>query len=306
MSDWREIIAGAASDRQSGSWAIAKRAAAGLALAAGEGEPALREAIERLLAGQPAMAALWNLANAVAWAAIDAGAGAQAAADTAREFVRRGERNAQAIARHADGLLRLEAERAVTLSASSVVEAALRRWRGPVLVLESRPRLEGRDLARRLAGDGLRVSLAVDAAARVLLDAGDVVVLGADSVTPHGVSNKIGSWALAAAARERGRPVHALAGPEKWWPLPLPDTSEADRDAREVLPDPIPGVKVRNPYFEVVPFDLLSAVITPNGPLPARQVPAALASWRIHPWLQTLAGRHGDEEARATAAGASA
>ena len=77
------------------------------------------------------------------------------------------------------------------------------------------------------------MTLAVAAAARVVLADGDVVLLGADSVTPQGISNKSGSWALAAAAHERRLPVYALASVEKWWPEPLP--------AREVSEDSASG-----------------------------------------------------------------
>jgi hypothetical protein len=88
LNGWREIIAGTAGDRDSGSRAITRRAAEGLALAAGEGEAALRRAIDQLLQGQPSMAALRNLADDVAWAAQ--AAGREAAARVARAFVARG------------------------------------------------------------------------------------------------------------------------------------------------------------------------------------------------------------------------
>jgi translation initiation factor 2B subunit (eIF-2B alpha/beta/delta family) len=100
------------------------------------------------------------------------------------------------------------------------------------------------------------------------------------------VSNKVGSWSLAAAAHQRRLPVYALAGREKWWPAPLPDTGEAQRDASEVLPEPVERLEVRNPYFEIVPFGLLRGVVTPEVVASARQVRAVLAHWPIHPWLQ--------------------
>ncbi|MGH2355094.1 MAG: hypothetical protein ACRDJN_26085 [Chloroflexota bacterium] len=287
MDDWRARIAGAAAERDAGSWAVARRAAEGLALAAGQGEAALRTAIEQLLQGQPSMAALRNLANAVAWA-TDSG-DPRAAAAAAHDFVERGDTATRAIAEHAAALLHgHEARRAVTISASAAVEAALAVWRGPALVLESRPRLEGRALARRLAETGIATELAVDAATRPLLAPGDVVLLGADSVTPEGVTNKIGSAALAAAARERRLPVYALAGTEKWWPQALPEADEAARDPREVLPEPIPSIRVRNPYFEMVPFAQLTAVVTPDGPWPPRRVRAALTRWHVHPRLRQV------------------
>ncbi len=296
VASWRAIIAAAAGDRDSGSWAIARRAAGGLSLAAAQGEAALREAIGQLLAGQPAMAALWNLANAVAWAWAESDGAAErrveAVEQAARDYVARGDEAAGAISAQAAALLRAHgARRVVTLSWSSVVAGALSAWGGPALVLESRPRCEGRSLARALAAQGAGVTLAVDAAARVLLEHGDTILLGADAISPSGISNKIGSWMLAAGARDCRLPVYILAGSEKWWPWPLPEAAgEAQRDEREVLPEPVPGVAVRNPYFETVPFSLVTAVVTPEGPCAPRRVRARLARWRIHPWLRQIAG----------------
>src|SRR5581483_5923898 len=125
----------------------------------------------------------------------------------------------------------------------------------------------------------------------VLLEHGDTILLGADAISPSGISNKIGSWMLAAGARDCRLPVYILAGSEKWWPWPLPEAAgEAQRDEREVLPEPVPGVAVRNPYFETVPFSLVTAVLTPEGPCAPRRVRARLAQWRIHPWLRQIAG----------------
>jgi translation initiation factor eIF-2B subunit delta len=278
MTDWRTTLTAVSADRDAGSWAITWRAAPALAQAATEGPAVLREAIGDLLSGQPSMAAPRNLTNTAAWA-VERGADPVAAIWS---FIEQGEVANQVIARQAAALLG-PARRAVTVSASAAVEQALRSWRGPVLVLESRPRCEGRALAGRLAAAGLPVSLAVDAAGRTLLAAGDVVLLGADSVTPAGVSNKIGSWLLAAGAAERGLACYGLAGREKWWPAPLPDAGEVERDPREVLAAPIAGLTVHDPYFELVSWDRLTAIVAAEGPLSAATVLATLTDWPVHP-----------------------
>jgi translation initiation factor 2B subunit (eIF-2B alpha/beta/delta family) len=280
MTDWRTSLAAVSADHDAGSWAITRRAAPALAQAAIAGPAVLRAAIDQLLAGQPSMAAPRNLANTAAWA-VEQDADPAAAIQS---FIARGKASMPALARQTTTLLG-PAHRAVTLSASAAVERALLAWRGPVLVLESRPRGEGRALAGRLAAAGLPVSLAVDAAGRALLEAGDVVLLGADSVTPAGVSNKVGSWLLAAGAAECGLACYALAGREKWWPTPLPDAGEAARDPREVLAEPVAGLTVRNPYFEPVALERLTAIVTADGPLAPATVLAALDTWSVHPWL---------------------
>jgi hypothetical protein len=57
-----------------------------------------------------------------------------------------------------------------------------------------------------------------------------------------------------------------------------------------VLSQPILGLTIRNPYFEPVGLDYLTATITADGPLPAATILAELRDWSIHPWLLGQAG----------------
>uniref|UniRef100_A0A383WBQ4 Nudix hydrolase domain-containing protein n=1 Tax=Tetradesmus obliquus TaxID=3088 RepID=A0A383WBQ4_TETOB len=113
-----------------------------------------------------------------------------------------------------------------------------------VIVCESRPLCEGVSMARRLAAAGLNVTLITDAQAGVFVEQADVVLLGADAVTPDGVVNKVGSRLLALAAKAAGVPVVAVTECLKVSPGPvsaaaLPNTSlqegEEEKEASEVL-----------------------------------------------------------------------
>jgi hypothetical protein len=42
---------------------------------------------------------------------------------------------------------------------------------------------------------------------------------------------------------------------------------------------------VRNPYFEPVPFALLTLLIAADERYAPEQVRAALTQWQLHPWL---------------------
>jgi hypothetical protein len=90
-----------------------------------------------------------------------------------------------------------------------------------VIVCESRPLCEGVAMAQRLAAAGLHVALITDAQAGVFVEEADVVLLGADAVTPAGVVNKVGSKLLALAAKAAGVPVVAVTDSLKVSPGPV-------------------------------------------------------------------------------------
>ena len=135
-----------------------------------------------------------------------------------------------------------------------------------VLCFESRPMNEGRSLAEALAAAGVDVDYAVDAAAYSLVPTCDVVVIGADSIGDRGVVNKIGSASLAGAARATGVPLYALTDETKFLPPGFPQILGHDRPGDEVWAAP-PGVRVWNRYFEAVPLEHFTGVVTENGVL---------------------------------------
>ncbi|KAF8071226.1 SAD2 [Scenedesmus sp. PABB004] len=113
-----------------------------------------------------------------------------------------------------------------------------------VVVCEARPLCEGVSMARRLAAAGLAVTLITDAQAGAFMDEVDLVLLGADGVTPGGVVNKVGSRLLALAAKASGVPVVAVTDSLKISPGPvsavaLPNTrlaaGEEEKEAEELL-----------------------------------------------------------------------
>jgi len=118
--------------------------------------------------------------------------------------------------------------------------------------------------AAALASAGVEVRYAVDAAAGALVPECDAVILGADSVGDAGVVNKIGSTALAHAARAAGVPVYVLADETKMLPTGFPQVLDDDRPGDEVWDAP-GGVEVWNRYFEVVPMELVAAIATEEG-----------------------------------------
>jgi ribose 1,5-bisphosphate isomerase len=187
----------------------------------------------------------------------------------------------QAIAGHARTLLH---GTVFTHSRSGTVERVLTTLAAEpgrlarVVVTESRPGGEGVATARALAAAGLPVTLVADAALGLEMDQVTSVVLGADSLRADGsLVNKVGSYPLALAARTAGGPVYVLCetlkiAPEVW-PLVL-----EEMDPAELLPMPIPGVTVRNVYFDRTPAAYLSAIITERGILAPADVNAMARS----------------------------
>ncbi len=246
-----------------------------------------------ILDAQPAMAPLVALVREVleaVEAAHSLESGRHSAASAADAFRSAFPGRAAAVANAARELLPAGGTVA-TISSSATVRALLETEAAPrgigVVCFESRPVREGRPLATALAAAGVDVTYAVDAAAALLIPECDAVFVGADSLGDAGVVNKIGTRAVALAARAAGVPLYVLADHTKLLPVGFPQILDDDRPGTEVWEAP-EGVRVWNRYFEVVPLGLVTAVVTESGVLEPRQLteeraalqlPAGLMAW---------------------------
>ena len=149
---------------------------------------------------------------------------------------------------------------------STVMDVVLGLGAKNIVVTESRPQMEGRNLAERLAGRGVNVLLVVDAAAAMFMESADVAVVGADSVLYDGsFVNKVGTRTAALAARDQGVPFYVVCSTYKFNVMNYlgRGVELEEKDPAEVAE--IEGVEVRNPYFEVVPARLVTGIITEMG-----------------------------------------
>lgn len=158
----------------------------------------------------------------------------------------------------------------VTHSRSSTVLRAFQLARNDeklfdVVLLESRPLLEGRILAEELAGQQIPVRLLVDAAVRTAVEGADRVLVGSDAVTQAGLVNKVGTRALAVCAHDAGVPVDAVTETTKAWRRAadpeLGLKTARTREPREVWDRPPTGVDVVNLTFDLTPKDLMDALV---------------------------------------------
>ena len=152
-----------------------------------------------------------------------------------------------------------------------------RGYRFKVFVDETRPLLQGARLtAYELAELGVETTLICDNMAADVIARGWVqaVLVGSDRIAANGdTCNKIGTLSLAIIARHYGIPFYVLA------PTSTIDLETAEgidipieqRPASEITqmwykqPMAPAAISVYNPAFDVVPHDLISAIVTERG-----------------------------------------
>ena len=166
-----------------------------------------------------------------------------------------------------DYLKSIGAERVMTISSSSAVELCLSRFDGKIYVMESRPMLEGIRMAERLSEMGKDVIVVTDAYGISMVAKGEVdaVLTGADAIYHNMVINKVGSYALYAAAKHSGVDFISIATTEKMFPegVELSDDEIMQFHDPEEITHRVHGV---NPYFEGVEIEGIK-VFTERGRL---------------------------------------
>ncbi len=245
---------------------------------------------------RPSMASPLNAVGSVLAAWSEAGGACagrssrDAAASAAQRWLSQQEASLSFLADHAAEVI---GGTVITLSYSSNVLRALeacwhRELLKRVLVAESRPLNEGRRTAAALVDRGIPTTLIADAEMGVFVEEADTAVVGADTIRADGsLVNKSGTVLLALAARWRRIPFYTVAESHKVAPPSFPFILE-EKAAQELLPEPIPGVSVRNVYFDLTPARYITGYITERGLLDKKDV---LALAKRAPGLMVSARR---------------
>ncbi len=139
-----------------------------------------------------------------------------------------------------------------------ITSDALRR-RGDVEVLVVDWESEGEQLVRRLRDRDTNAVLVAESGVGPAAVVSDVVIVEALAAGPAGVLAVPGSMAAAAVAAHQQVPVWAVTGVGRVLPGPLWDALLARLDES--------GIEPWDRSVEVVPADLISQVIGPDGPL---------------------------------------
>ena len=150
---------------------------------------------------------------------------------------------------------------------------------------ETRPRGQGAKLTTwELSKAGVPHALLADTAAGSMMAQGEIgaVIVGADRIAANGdTANKIGTYTLAVLAKEHKIPFY-VAAPSPTFDAECPSGAEIpieERDEREVLEAhgatgegewasvrvATPGVRARNPAFDVTPARFITGFITERG-----------------------------------------
>ncbi len=130
-----------------------------------------------------------------------------------------------------------------------------------VIICESRPKFEGRILAKKLITEKMKVQLITEAQISDFVEKSDCVLIGADVLLKNGgVVNKIGSKTLAIVAKYFRKPFYVVAGRTKF-------CSQNSFAQKRELPEEIwknrtKNIILQNYYFETVPKFLITKIIS--------------------------------------------
>jgi len=259
------------------------------------------EISQKLIAGQPAMAPLFNLANDMLFAVDRCNSQAEMVNEclkTADQFEARLCNSASAIAEATSQLVPF-GQTVFAYSFSSTVVSSLLNAKSQhkpfrVVCTESRPSMEGRKLSAMLASAGVEVTHTFDSAMGLLLPSCTVAFMGVDAVARPGIVNKVGSWLLALACRELKIPIYALAGTEKFVTDDvLFSFEDHERPGSEIWDAPPESVTVINRQFELIPFNWLAGLVTEEGILKTEEdVEKYVDRIKLHPDLEAYAMSH--------------
>lgn len=235
---------------------------------------------EVLITSQPSMAPCFHLANTLLLAAEghdDLEEMKEASKEAIKNLVQHLQESVARISKIARGLIP-EGARVLTHSYSSTVLRTLvdAKEEGKdfqVVCTESRPMCEGFQLARKLSENQIRVRVEIDCAAPYTMKDIDVVLVGADCITPYGLVAKVGTYSLAVGAKEKGIHFYALCGTEKLLGAGMAKKYRILRkEPREVWPDAPQGVEVFNFYFDATPLHYLTCIFTEEGILRGNEI----------------------------------
>ena len=250
-----------------------------------------KEIGQRLMSARPAMAPVLNIVSGLL--SMIAGKAKGMNLDSIRHLTISKadeviEYSVQAVARiaeHGSGLI-ADGDIIMTHSYSSTVLAALKaaftKHRNiEVITTKSGPGHTGERIAQQLGLHGIPVTLIDDAAMGLYISKVNKVMVGADRVCADGkVVNGIGTYQLALAAKIASVPFYVLCETLKFDSRLRGDEVDLEeKDPSEVVESGSlpPGVRVKNPHFDITPLELVTEIVTENGLLTAEEVISYLA-----------------------------
>jgi len=281
------LIDGIRNDKTHGASQLARQAAETLKISAERSQTdsveqflsEQKEVGERLMSARPAMAPIFNVVSrllkiiAEKPTEIDLASIRNFAITKADEVIKESLQAITQIAQYGSELID-DGDRIMTHSYSSTVMAVLKEALSKhrnieIIVTRSGPGRTGERVAQELGSCGIPVAFIDDAAMGLYVATVNKVMVGADRVCADGkVINGIGTYQLALAAKMAGIPCYIFCETLKFDPRLKGE--EVDLEEKEpselVKPGRLPPeVRVRNPYFDVMPLELATGMVTENG-----------------------------------------
>lgn len=244
----------------------------------GLGRDEVREFAFSLHRSKPSMAPIFNLSNSILCLIEDHPQEIIPSSLLRSLFttiLRREEAANASIAAVANRLI--GASRIVTISYSSTVVVAIKAMgenrKLSVVVAESEPGGEGKKTADIIASSGIETELIPDSMVASRSRDADAAIVGADAVTPEGVVNKVGTYALALAAGNHDIPVHVLCSQSKISPMAFANVHMTGKRLGENL------IRMEQ-IFESTPLDLFSRILTDSGVIRPADLRSKLKDYR--------------------------
>ncbi len=164
----------------------------------------------------------------------------------------------------------LEQHTILTHSSSRIVEAVIMEAKRlkkhfRVICTESRPLLEGSEMAVRLAKAGIKTRLIPDADLTRIMPEVNFILTGVDRITETSYINKTGTFNAAIIAREKDTPFYMAADtakilPKRVYPAKFTSTSEKDIWTRKHA-----NLTVENFIFEEIPLTYVNKIVCETG-----------------------------------------
>ena len=171
----------------------------------------------------------------------------------------------------------------------TLVEAFRRGKKFRVIVVDSRPLLEGKNLARALAEMGLEVQYSLTHGISHVIRHATKVFLGAHAMMSTGLYSRIGTALVAMSAKEANIPVIVCCESVKLTERVALDSivhnevapaEELIAQGRLSSPfskwEEVPRLQLLNLMYDLTPADFISMVITEYGTIPPSSVPVII------------------------------
>lgn len=130
-----------------------------------------------------------------------------------------------------------------------------------VTISESRPMLEGRIMAQKLADEGISVNFITETALPKYVAGCDLVLLGADKILSNGdIVNKTGSLNLAILSEYYQKPLIVAASKSKF--SNEFQFEENYKNPAEIWDSVHSKIKIFNSYFEEIPRKFITEIIS--------------------------------------------